>query len=129
MCAYTSIHLCTKVCGTNYQSSPWCESSVVRGTWYTLYSHKEECVYTQQYRLHNRIKSSLFSLRSLSAPYSIPDASGGNESDDNLVSYAINDELYCCFKAAPHPYNSEFEFNSWNGMNRLLFRERLERNE
>jgi hypothetical protein len=51
---------------------------------------------------------SLLLLRSLSAPCSIPDAAGENESDGGLISYAINDELYCCFKAAPHPYNCEF---------------------
>ena len=52
----------------------------------------------------------------VSVPCSIPDAAGENESDDGLlVSYAINDELQCCFKAAPHPYNSEFEFVERNG--------------
>jgi hypothetical protein len=46
---------------------------------------------------------------------SVPDASGENESDDGLVSYTINDEWYCCFKAAPHSYNSHFEFVERNG--------------
>jgi hypothetical protein len=46
---------------------------------------------------------------------SISDAAGENESDDGLVSYAINDEFYCCFKAAPHPYKSEFKFVKRNG--------------
>jgi hypothetical protein len=58
---------------------------------------------------------SLLLLRRLLYLLHIPDAAGENESDDGLVSYAINNELYCCFKAAPHPYNSEFEFVERNG--------------